>query len=58
MATDQWKTSEWRKFRVIIPRKIGGTWRWLTIAEQRTVFVGGAAGLLCNLWRTEFRVPR
>lgn len=51
----QWETSDWEVFRAIIPRRIAGRWVWLTLAERRTVYVGGAMGLVCDMWRTEYR---
>ena len=47
--------SEWEPFFCLWPRKIDGRWQWLQRAERRTVYVGGAMGLLCELWRTEYR---
>ena len=52
---DRWEVSDWQSFRVIWPRRIDGRWRWLSLAERRTVYVGGAMGLCCDMWRMEYR---
>lgn len=53
-----WKTSEWEEFCCLMPRRIDGRWHWMTKAQRRTVYVGGALGLLCESWRTEYRCAR
>lgn len=46
-----WEKSEWETFTALVPRRIGGHWHWLSKAQRRTVYVGGALGLLCESWR-------